>query len=142
MEQYPIPQFIEKEGKIIFFLTFRQFFLFIGGGLVCIAFYYLLPFILFVIFSILIIILVAIVAFLKIDNESVVKVLLNFIMYSTRSKNYTWKKKESPYPFKIEPLGGKEELIVEQKTQSIEKPFVNPKAGRLQDIKKMIEIKK
>lgn len=92
--QYSIPQFIEEEGKIIFFLTFRQFFLLVGGGAVCLLLYYILPFWLFAILSIVIMLMVAAIAFLKIGNESIIKVLLHFIGFSLAKKNYIWKKKE------------------------------------------------
>lgn len=96
--QYSTPQFIEEEGRIVFFLTFRQFFLLVGGGAVCLFLYYTLPFWLFLVLAMPIILLVAAIAFLKIDNESVVKIFLHFIGFSFANKNYTWKKKEITYP--------------------------------------------
>jgi len=92
MSEYPVPQFIESESKIIFFLTFRQFFIIVGGGALCFASYLTLPFIFFVIISVVITLIVIVVAFIKINNESVVKILLNFIGFSFGSKNYTWQK--------------------------------------------------
>ena len=47
MEQYPIPQFIEQEGKIAFFLSFKQFFYLVGAGVVIFMLYYILPSFLF-----------------------------------------------------------------------------------------------
>ncbi|MSU54883.1 MAG: PrgI family protein, partial [Candidatus Staskawiczbacteria bacterium] len=81
--QYPIPQFIEAEGKIISFLTFRQFFWLVGGGGVCIGFYYLLPFFLFVILSLLVAIFVALVGFVKVNDMPVTTLIMNFLMFST-----------------------------------------------------------
>ena len=100
MEQYPIPQFIEQEGKIIFFLTFRQFFILVGGTAICMATYFLTPFPVFI-FSVLIIIPIALaLAFAKINNEPVFKFFLHFLGFSIGKKNYTWKKKEASYPLK------------------------------------------
>lgn len=101
MEQYPIPQFIEAEGKIISFLTFRQFFILVGGGAICLGLYYVLPFYFFVTSFIFIAVIAGVVAFLKVDDMSVVTILLNFVKFSMGSKNYVWKKKEYPYPFGI-----------------------------------------
>ena len=42
MEQYPIPQFIEQEGKIAFFISFRQFFYIVGAGAICFILYFAL----------------------------------------------------------------------------------------------------
>src|SRR5258708_7842589 len=99
MAQYPIPQFIESEGKIIFFLTFRQFFILVGGGTACILLYFILPLFLFLVFAIPIVIVTLVVAFLKVNNESVVKAFLHYVGFSTKPKNYTWKKKDLSYPF-------------------------------------------
>ena len=92
MPEYSVPQFIEDESKIIFFLTFRQFFILVGGGLLCFFSYILLPFNIFVIVGALIAILTGVIGFLKIQGDSVVKIALNFIGFSFGSKNYTWKK--------------------------------------------------
>ncbi len=132
--QYPTPQFIEEEGKIIFFLTFRQFFLLVGGGAVCLFLYFVLPFFFFAICSIFIMGLVAIIAFLKINNQTIVKILLNFIGFATGPKTYTWKKEESPYPFKV---------ATSPEVKNIQEPPTPiPTTSRLSEIKKMVETKK
>ncbi|OGZ69319.1 MAG: hypothetical protein A3D44_02570 [Candidatus Staskawiczbacteria bacterium RIFCSPHIGHO2_02_FULL_42_22] len=99
MAQYSTPQFTESEGKIISFLTFRQFFVLVGGGAVCFALYYTLPFALFLILGIMVATITAAIAFLKVNNTSVVTLVLHFITFSIASKTYVWKKKESVYPF-------------------------------------------
>ncbi len=93
MAQYPIPQFIEEEGKIIFFLSFRQFFLLVGGGVVCYLLFITLPLIIFVICAIIIMGLVSAIAFLKINGIPIIKVTLNYFRFVTGSKDYMWKKK-------------------------------------------------
>lgn len=137
MPQYPIPQFIEEEGKIIFFLTFRQFFLLIGAGATCLVLYFFLPFFLFVILSFIVGVSTFAVAFLKINNESVVKLLLNFIAFSTGTKSYTWDKKESAYPFKVKE---------HRQIQNIEGPLgLKTHMGntsKLKEAKKLVETKK
>ncbi|OGZ66957.1 MAG: hypothetical protein A3D35_01630 [Candidatus Staskawiczbacteria bacterium RIFCSPHIGHO2_02_FULL_34_9] len=90
MAQYPLPQFIEEEGKITFFLTFRQFFLLVGGGFICFALYYTIPFYLFVAISVVVMIIVVGVAFIKIDDEQITKVIMHFINFYTSDKDYTW----------------------------------------------------
>jgi len=91
--QYPIPQFIESEGKIISFLSFRQFFLLVGGGAICALFFTILPFYFFVIGSLLVMALTGSIAFVKIDNISVLTIFMNFIGFTIASKNYMWIKK-------------------------------------------------
>ncbi len=100
MERYPIPQFIEQEGKIAFFISFRQFFYLVGAGVVCFLLYYVLPFFLFVVISIAIFGGAVALAFVTINGVPVLNMILGSIGFAVGGKNYTWKKKESPYPFK------------------------------------------
>lgn len=100
MEQYPIPQFIEQEGKIAFFVSFRQFFYLVGAGAICFLLYFVLPFFLFVICSVIIGISAIGLAFITINGTPVINVLFSSFGFATGSKNYVWQKKESPYPFK------------------------------------------
>lgn len=100
MEQYPIPQFIEQEGKIAFFISFRQFFYLIGAGVLCFFLFYLLPFFLFAIFSIIIFVVSLVLAFGKINGMPILDIILSSFGFLAGSKNYIWQKKESPYPYK------------------------------------------
>ena len=100
MEQYPIPQFIESESKIAFFISFRQFFYLVGAGIICFFLYWSLPRILFYLASGVIFIIATILAFGTIGGTPIVNVILGSIGFSMHGKNYTWSKKESPYPFK------------------------------------------
>ena len=100
MEQYPIPQFIEQEGKIAFFISFRQFFYLCGGGVICFILYYTVPFFIFAILSLLIMGVVGSLAFLTVNGMPIINIVLNSIGFLTHTKIYTWHKKESAYPFK------------------------------------------
>lgn len=100
MDQYPIPQFIEKESKIASFISFRQFFYLVGAGIVCFLLYWVLPRALFFVVGILIFGGTAILAFGTMNGVPILNMILGAIGFSMGGKNYTWKKKESPYPFK------------------------------------------
>jgi len=100
MEQYPVPQFIEQEGKIAFFLSFRQFFYLIGAGVICFILYYILPFFLFVIVGGAVFIGAIAISFITVNGVPLLNMILASIGFATGGKDYTWKKKESPYPFK------------------------------------------
>jgi len=100
MEQYPVPQFIEQEGKIAFFLSFRQFFYLVGAGVICFILYYILPTIIFYMVAIVICLASVGLAFVQINGAPLSNILLASIGFSMGGKNYTWKKKESLYPFK------------------------------------------
>ena len=100
MEQYPIPQFIEQESKIAFFISFRQFFYLVGAGIICLFLYWLLPRVLFFIVSAIVFIVALVLAFATINGVPILNMILGAIGFSMGGKDYTWKKKESPYPFK------------------------------------------
>lgn len=131
--QYPIPQFIEEEGKIIFFMTFRQFFMLAGGGAVCLVIYFLAPFWVFTVSTVFIMGIIGLLAFLRINNMSAVKVGLNFLGFTMGGKSYIWKKKSASYPLKIE----KTPTLTNQQT-----PDMKIQKGRLKETKKIVELTK
>ena len=93
MEQYPIPQFIDKESNIAFFISFRQFFYLVGAGLVCFFLYYLIPIrAIFYMVATLIFIAAAVLAFGTIGGVPILNWILGAIGFSIGGKNYTWKK--------------------------------------------------
>ena len=100
MEQYPIPQFIEQESKIAFFISFRQFFYLVGAGVACFFLYFVLHRVLFYLVAIVIFIVMSILAFGMVNGMPILNIILGSIGFSMSGKDYTWKKKESPYPFK------------------------------------------
>ncbi len=100
MERYPIPQFIEQEGKIAFFISFRQFFYLLFEGVICFLLYFTVPRWLFFILAFLVFAIAIILAFATYQGIPILSVFLGAFGFITKGKNYTWKKKESPYPFK------------------------------------------
>jgi len=100
MEPYPIPQFIEQEGKIAFFISFRQFFYLVGAGLICFMTYFVLPRFLFFIIAPAVVLAAVLLAFVTINGVPLINMILSSVGFLTGTKDYTWKKKESPYPFK------------------------------------------
>ena len=133
MEQYPIPQFIEQEGKIAFFISFRQFFYLVGAGVICFLLYFVLPRFLFLIFSAIISIASIGLAFVTVNGTPIINILLNFFGFATGSKNYIWQKKESPFPFKT---------IKRVEIKKIEEgPVLKVQQSRLKKIHTKVELK-
>lgn len=133
MEQYPIPQFIEQEGKIAFFISFRQFFYLVGAGVVCFILYFVLPRFLFAIFSAIISISAIGLAFITVNGTPVINVLLSSFGFAVGLKNYIWKKRESPYPFKT---------IKRVEIRKIEEgPVLKVQESRLKKIHTEVELK-
>lgn len=100
MEQYPVPQFIEEESRIISFLTMRQFIYLVIAGAVLFVLYAILPFFIFIVAAVIIGGGALGLGFIKVDGIPFLTILLNSIGFMSKAKNYTWKKKESLYPFK------------------------------------------
>lgn len=133
MEKYPIPQFIEAEGKIAFFISFRQFFYLVGAGVICFFIYFLFPKSIFYIAMPVISILAVIFAFVRINGSPVVDVIFQAVGFSLGGKNYIWKKKEYPYPFKS---------IKRTQIKKIEHaPVLQAQTSQLKKIRTSIELK-
>jgi len=133
MEQYPIPQFIEQEGKIAFFISFRQFFYLVGAGVICFFLYFILPKTLFIIASIIIGLIAMAVAFIQINGVPILTMIMGAIGFSIGGHDYTWKKKESPYPFK--PIRRTQIKKIEQA------PVLQAQASQLKRTRTQIEMK-
>lgn len=139
--RYSTPQFIESEGKIVYFLTYKQFFWLVGAGAAAMLFYYILPFPLFVICSLLTGIPILIIAFVKINNESVIKIFLNFLGFLTDKKTFVWKKRKVVRSLKSL-RGG---IPIETIPPEIKNIHLFPsvfQTSKLKEIKKRIETKR
>ena len=134
MEQYPVPQFIEEEGKMVSFLTIRQFIYLVVAGGVLFLLYYILPLFLFIIAAAIIVGGAGTLAFMKVDGIPILTIVLGSIGFISKTKAYTWKKKESLYPFKTvqrAPLKRVEE----------EKPLGVGQRSSLRKLKTEVELK-
>lgn len=100
MEQYPVPQFIEEESRITSFLTMKQFIYLVVTGAILFLLYSILPFYIFIVVAIILGVVTGALAFIKVNGFPLLNIVLGSIGFSTASRNYTWKKKESLYPFK------------------------------------------
>ena len=97
--QFQVPQYIEKELKIVGPLTFRQT-LFVGGGaLGCLILYVLLAqksFFLFIVVSIIVVTTGLSLAFVKIEGRSLPTMITNVLLFSVSTKTFLWKRKIAP----------------------------------------------
>lgn len=101
--QFVVPQFIEREAKLIGPLTFKQF-VFVGTALgVCIFFYFIFSLYTFAILSIFTMGLACSLAFIKIGKTPFPTVIKNFFVYLFSSKVYLWKREIKPYKPFIKP---------------------------------------
>jgi hypothetical protein len=97
--QFQVPQFIEKEAKIVGPLTFKQFLYLGAAGVVVFFLYFYLAtksLLAFVLITIFLGIGALAFAFLKIGGQPLFSILLKFLNFSFSSKIYLWKKKAIP----------------------------------------------
>lgn len=132
--RFTVPQFIEREAKIVGPFTFKQF-IFIGiAGAICFMLYFSVPFPLFLLSSIVIGGGAMALALLKIGGRSLPSVLMNFIKFRLSPKMYLWHKK----PGTITILEQKKPKKEEEKEEI---PLKVVKKSRLKDAQTKIETK-
>lgn len=91
MEQFVVPQFIEREPKIVGPLTFKQF-VYIGtAGAIAFFLYFTVSFSLFIILSIILVGVAISLAFIKVGNQTLPIIIKNFFFYIISGKVYLWK---------------------------------------------------
>ena len=89
---FQVPQLIDIEDKIVGPLTMKQF-LYLGGGLMSLAFFWMyLTLGAFIIAAIPVILLSLALSFYKINGRPFIYFLNSFITYSVKPKLYLWKK--------------------------------------------------
>lgn len=103
--RFTVPQFIEREPKIIGPLTFRQF-TYIGlAGAICFVLYFSLAkknFLLFLLITAALMGGAVSLAFLKIGGRDLPTIFKNFLMFFISPKIYLWRKGLPPKIFKKE----------------------------------------
>ncbi|MDO8470971.1 MAG: PrgI family protein [bacterium] len=90
--QFQVPQFIEREARVVGPLTFRQF-LYVGAaGAVAFVMYFTLPFTLFIVGTILVVGIGASLAFFSMSGRSLPSLIIGFLSFTMGTKTYVWKK--------------------------------------------------
>lgn len=97
--RFTVPQFIEHESPVVWFMTFRQFTYIGAAGAVCFFLYFSLAkenFTLFLLVSAALLATGSALAFLKIGGRGLPTILLNFLRFFISPKVYIWKKTDKP----------------------------------------------
>lgn len=97
--RFEVPQFIEKEAKILGPLTFKQTLYLVGAGLVIFFLYFTLAkvnLLAFILITVFVVGLSLALAFLKIWGYSLSILFKNFFSFFISSKIYLWKKVAIP----------------------------------------------
>ena len=97
--QYQVPQYIQKETKIVGPLTFRQFaYLGLAGGIIFILYFTVgrINFTVFLLVTIILFTAASLLAFLRIEGRELPAVAENAFNFFLASRLYVWKKKTMP----------------------------------------------
>lgn len=90
--QFTVPQFIDAEDKIIFFITARQFIIMLAGILIFFLLFKLLRFVPFLLVGIPWIVACAVVAFMRINGQPFHFFVLNIVQTFKRPTLRVWNK--------------------------------------------------
>lgn len=94
--EFTVPQFIDRDPKIVGPFDFKQFvFVFLAGGL-CLLLYFTVPLTVFVFAAIFILGTAFGLAFVKIERTPLPIFIKNMALYLMGRKVYLWKKKMIP----------------------------------------------
>ncbi len=139
MEQFTVPQFIEREPRILGPLTFKQSAYFGVAGLICFILYFTVSINVFTIAAIFLMSIASALAFVKIQGFPLPKIIKNFIVFSFRSNLYLWKKQG----FTVRPfeLKSKEKKIDDRQEKNTPMPKIK-KGSKLNQLSVLIETKK
>ncbi|MEJ0053727.1 MAG: PrgI family protein [bacterium] len=89
--EYPVPQFIEVEDKIVGPLTLKQFIYIAGGGGLCAIIILSLPLVLAIILCIPVVALAGALAFYKVNGKSFVELIEAAIGFYGGGKLFLWR---------------------------------------------------
>lgn len=135
--EFSVPQFIERETRIVGPLTIKQFIIIgIAGGFAFIL-YFTVPFFYFIFATIFLVGISFSLAFLKVGAVPMLTFLKNLLMFNIGSKIYIWRKAELPIFKMVERKKmPKEEKKVEEASLKVEGE------GELSKLRRGIELNK
>lgn len=134
MAQFTVPQFIEREAKVVGPFTFKQFIYIGGAGVILFLLYFTIPFTYFILAAIILLPISLALAILKLGGIPLPIVLKNFFVQTVSPKVYIWgrvplikkipevkkeiaKERAEELPLKIAEKSKLKKLIIELETK-------------------------
>lgn len=94
MAQYPVPQFIERETRLLGPLTGRQLIIFGVVAFILFVLYFLVPTFVLVLIGTILVTGAVSLAFIKVNNRPLADALFSFLNYFFKPRVYLWQRKE------------------------------------------------
>ena len=92
MHQYKVPQFVDRETRIIYFITMRQFIVMLGVAIGLAILYFLINNLtVFIIIAVLVIGLTLSLLFVRFNGRPLYKTFTSMFWFYTSSQSYVWK---------------------------------------------------
>lgn len=110
MATFQVPQFIEEKPKIIGFLTLPQFLYLAAAGGLSFAAFYSFNFFLWLLITIALAAVALGLAFVKINGQSLPKMLAAALAYLSKPRMYTWQRAMEKAEFEVGDLQKMENL--------------------------------
>ena len=137
--QYQVPQFVEREDRLLGPLTARQTVILLIAGAILFVLYLLFKnFYIFVTLAVIVSTIALTLAFVQINGRPLIDFVFYVINYFFRSRKYTWRKTETKFPkgsARWTPQYPEDERI------AIRKGKAEPsEAEKLQEIKNLADI--
>lgn len=141
MEKFTVPQFIENEDRILWFLSVRQFIIILVAGGIMFLLYQFSSTPIFIIGSILVGTAAGIIAFYKVNGQPFHFFLLNVAQTTRRPNLRIWKKEATQQEWEAERKAYESQLAREEKERlealPPEKQGVSPQ--RLSEISLIVD---
>ena len=94
MHQYKVPQFVDRETKIILFITIRQFIVLLGVSIGLAIVYFLVSNLtVFIIIATLVMSITISLLFVKFNGRPLYKTFSSMLWFYISSQSYAWKAK-------------------------------------------------
>jgi hypothetical protein len=132
--RFTVPQFIERESRIVGPLTFRQF-VFVGtAGAICAILYFTVSVSVFLIACLFLVGGAVALAFLTVEGRRLDVLLKHFFYFTLKPKIYIWKRIEMPIRILREKSGKTEE-------EKEELPLKIAEKSQLKKLRNLLEIR-
>jgi uncharacterized membrane protein YoaK (UPF0700 family) len=113
--RFGVPQFIERESKIVGPLSLRQFAYFAVAAVICFTIYFTAPVYWFILSVIFFGGIAFALAFVKVNGRNLPVIIMNAIKFNMGPKEYLWQKKRPSVPVMTQKIEMKPEEVKEDK---------------------------
>lgn len=99
--RFQVPQFVDIEDKIIGPFTLKQFFIYLGIGLLLVPLFIVFDISLFITMALPLVGVAVAFAHVRIHGKTLFSVITNAVTFSTRGQLFLWQRTNTPKPLRI-----------------------------------------